>query len=129
MEDSIMRKATAWNLHILAGVALVILLGTHMITTHLDLILGWFNPAGGEAIDWKNVTARGAEISWSIFYVFFLGIALYHGLYGLRTILFELSLNRGAEKAVTAILVTVGIGLFIIGTVAAITFKSVAMGA
>ncbi|MBN1356688.1 hypothetical protein JXA40_10550 [bacterium] len=124
-----MRKSTAWNLHMLAGLCLVILLGIHMITTHLDLILGWFNPAGGEAINWRNVVGRGMHLSWMLFYICFLGIALYHGLYGLRSILFELTLTRGAEKVVTAVLVTFGIALFIMGAAAAVVFQSQAMGA
>ena len=33
-----------------------------------------------------------------ITYILLLGAALYHGLYGLRTILFELTLSRALEK-------------------------------
>ena len=123
-----MQTVRGWSLHLLAGLALVLLLGGHMITTHLDLILGWFNPAGGEAIDWANVSARGQLTFTMFFYIIFLGTALYHGLYGLRTIIFEIGLKRDTEKVVTTVFVTVGILLFVIGTVAAIAFKSVASG-
>jgi len=123
-----MNKSSTWNLHLLAGIVLIFLLGIHMITTHLDLIVGWFNPAGGAGIDWGNVTARGSHMSWMIFYIAFLGIALYHGLYGLRTILFELGVTRKLEKLITTVFVIAGICLFVIGSIATITFKSGAMG-
>ncbi len=121
-----MRNSTAWNLHMLAGLVLVLLLGVHMITTHLDLILHWFNPAGGKAIEYANVAARGQHFSTVIFYVLFLGLALYHGLYGLRTILFELNPGKQMESTITKVFVIGGIVLFAIGSIATLIFKFVA---
>jgi succinate dehydrogenase hydrophobic anchor subunit len=40
-----------------------------------------------------------------------------HGLYGLRTILFELTLKPSLEKAVSAVLALAGLGLFGLGTI------------
>jgi succinate dehydrogenase hydrophobic anchor subunit len=122
-----MRGTSSWSWHMLTGLILVIFLGGHMIATHLDKVLGWFN-ANHEraATDWVNVASRGAHFSMSIFYILFLGLALYHGFYGLRTILFELNLSKSLEKAITLILVIAGFGLFALGTAAALVFNHVA---
>jgi len=46
-------------------------------------------------------------------------VGLYHGLYSLRTILLELTLKPAMEKAMTILLVIVGVGLFGLGSWAA----------
>ena len=122
-----MRGTTTWSLHILAGIALVILLGVHMITMHLNTILGWFNfDTSAAATSWQNVIHRGDNLFTALFYIVFLGIALYHGLYGLRTIIFELNIPKSLEKTITVIFVAAGIGLFFFGAVAAYQFIHVA---
>jgi succinate dehydrogenase/fumarate reductase cytochrome b subunit len=116
-----MKETKYWTWHMLAGVIILFLLGLHMITMHLNTILGLFNPFGGEAIEWANVAARGKLVIYAL-----LGIALYHGLYGFRTILFELGLRRGTQRFINVLFVIVGICFFVIGTWAAIKFQSVA---
>jgi len=56
-------------------------------------------------------------------------VALYHGLYGLRTILFELTLKPGVEKAVSLVLLVVGLGLFGLGAWAAFATHAIAIAA
>lgn len=122
-----MRGTTTWSLHILAGIALVVLLGLHMITMHLNTILGWFNfDHTAAATAWQNVIHRGDSIFAALFYIVFLGIALYHGLYGLRTIIFELNIPTSLEKTITVLFVVAGIGLFVFGAVTAYQFIHVA---
>jgi succinate dehydrogenase hydrophobic anchor subunit len=53
-------------------------------------------------------------------YILLLGVGLFHGLYGLRSIFFELSLPKGAEKTIGSILAVAGIALFIYGSYVAI---------
>lgn len=124
-----MNGLTKWTWHMLAGLGLVFFLGIHMITMHLDLILGWFNPAGGESIKWANVAARGQVVFMPYFYITFLALALYHGLYGLRTILFELHLPKHFEGKLTILFIVAGICLFGLGSVAAFQFSSIAAAA
>jgi len=112
-----------------AGIIILILLGIHMITAHLSALLGWFNPAGGVAIDWDNLIARARLIIYAIGYIVLLGAALYHGLYGLRTILFELGLKPGAQKFINILFIVAGICLFILGTWAATKFHTIAQAA
>jgi succinate dehydrogenase / fumarate reductase membrane anchor subunit len=113
-----------------AGVAIFILLGLHMTTMHMGGLTGLFvsHPAE-EAVAKVNSQARDSRALLTAGYVLLLGIALYHGLYGLRTILFELTLSPAAEKAVSAILVILGLGLFGIGAWAAIAAHGAALAA
>jgi len=118
-----MKSTSAWSLHMIAGLVLFILLGAHMITMHLDLILGWFNLDDTlPGIDWKNVASRGKHFGMAVFYIVFLGTALYHGLYGARTIFFELGISKGAQNLLTKVFMLGGIGLFIFGSAAAVVF-------
>jgi succinate dehydrogenase / fumarate reductase membrane anchor subunit len=104
-----------------AGIAIFVLLGLHMTTMHLGGLTGLMvaDPTD-EAASPANSQARDASLFLTLAYVALLGLALYHGLYGLRTILFELTLQPQTEKVVTAILVIVGLGLIGLGAWAAV---------
>ncbi len=116
-----MRDQKLWTWHVAAGLVILVLLGLHMVIMHLDAIvkIGSLNPAGGEPIGWKNVVARAKTGFFAVTYVILLGAALFHGLYGLRNILFELNPAQGLKKSLSAVLVIVGLGLFVLGTWAA----------
>ena len=116
-----MRDQKLWTWHLLAGLAILVLLGLHMGIMHLDVALGIFNPAGGHPVDWENVAARAESFGFALSYVLLLGAALFHGFYGLRNILFELGLGFAARTAVGRVLLVVGVALFLIGTWAAWT--------
>lgn len=116
-----MRDQKLWTWHLLAGLAIFVLLGLHMGIMHLDAALGIFNPADGHPIDWANVTARAQSLGFALTYVLLLGTALFHGLYGLRNIICELGLGPFARTAVSRTFLVLGIALFIIGSWAAWT--------
>ncbi len=115
-----MRDQKLWTVHILAGAGVAFLLGLHMIIMHLDRTIGIFNPAGGKPIEWGNVAARSGSAWFTAGYILLLGAALYHGLYGLRNILFELSPPAGLKKAINVLFWLGGLGLFALGTWAAV---------
>jgi len=115
-----MRETKYWTWHMTAGVVILFLLGLHMCIMHLGGITHLFAPKGGEAISRENSVYRDGRLFITVTYILLLGVALYHGLYGLRTILFELTLKPGVEKAVTFFLVLIGLGLFSLGTWAAL---------
>ncbi|HNW59863.1 MAG TPA: hypothetical protein PKI62_09325 [bacterium] len=111
-----MRESTLWFWHILAGAVILVLLGLHMAIMHLDEILGlYMDPTG-----WESVIARSQQGFFMVTYILLLGAALYHGLYGLRTILFELNLRKGTQKLITWFLLIGGLFLFVYGTYVAI---------
>lgn len=113
------RDQSGWIWHMGAGLIILVLLGLHMAVMHLDGLLGWFNPAGGHPIDWANVVARARSAFFMMTYVLLLGAALFHGLYGLRGILFELSPATSVQKAMDWALVVGGLLLLVLGSWAA----------
>ncbi|HVN31466.1 MAG TPA: hypothetical protein VMT45_05730 [Thermoanaerobaculaceae bacterium] len=123
-----MRDQKLWTWHLAAGVVILFLLGLHMTVMHLNvtLPLKGLNPAGGHPVDWANVVARGKSALFMVSYVILLGAALFHGLYGLRNILFELDPVSWLKRTISVVLLAGGIGLFVVGTWAAIAGFSLA---
>lgn len=115
-----MRERRFWTWHVAAGIVVLALLGLHMAIMHLETVAGIFNPAGGRPVDWANVVARTKSVAFTATYVLLLGAALFHGLYGLRNILFELNPGQGLRRALGALLLLGGFGLFALGTWAAV---------
>ncbi len=112
-----MRETKLWTWHMLSGAVILVLLGVHMIYTHIGEITHFMvftnNP---DPISIKNVQARDAMAIFPVIFIILLGVALYHGLYGLRTILFEICSVKSIQKAISALLLILGLGLFIVGT-------------
>jgi succinate dehydrogenase / fumarate reductase membrane anchor subunit len=98
-----------------------------MLIMHVGGITHLFAPQGGEAISKANSLFRDGKLFFTVTYILLLGVALYHGLYGLRTILFELTLKPVVEKAITFVFLVVGLGLFGLGTWAAIATRAIAI--
>ena len=121
-----MRETKYWTWHMAAGVIILFLLGLHMLIMHTGGITHWFSPSGGESISRENSLARDGQLFFTTTYIILLGLALYHGLYGLRTILFELTLKPAAEKTISVALLLLGLGLFGLGTWAAIVVHAIA---
>lgn len=123
-----MKDQKLWTWHVLAGLVILVLLGLHMTVMHLDRVvhLAGYNPASGEPIDWANVVARGKSLTFAVTYVILLGAALFHGLYGLRNILVELNPSAGLKRVIGAVLLLLGLGLFVFGTWAAVASHTLA---
>lgn len=115
-----MRESTLWMWHIFAGAVVFILLGIHMLIIHFDSILHLLGLGSGDVLVAESVFARSKQLGFMITYILLLGFALYHGLYGLRNILFELTLPKGVELVISLVLVMVGVFLFVYGTYVAI---------
>ncbi|MCU0249416.1 MAG: hypothetical protein MUE61_04360 [Vicinamibacterales bacterium] len=116
-----MRDQRLWTWHVLAGLVILVFLGLHMTIMHLDIIFGFFNPGDAKPIDWVSVVGRARMGFFTVSYVVLLGAALFHGLYGLRNILFELGPARGVKSALNVVLTVGGVGLFVFGAWAAWT--------
>lgn len=114
-----MRDQRLWTWHVGSGVVILVFLGLHMAIMHVDAVLGLFNQPGTEAIEWSNVIDRARSALFLVSYVVLLGAALFHGLYGLRNILFELNPGAGLKKGLGVLLTVVGVGLFGLGAWAA----------
>ena len=118
-----MKESTSWYLFMFAGLIIFVLLGMHMVTMHLEGFLAFFGATSEDVLKFESVFERGKQTGFTIFYILLLGTALYHGLYGLRTILFELNLKKGLQKTITLVFTIGGLGLFVYGTYAAIAAK------
>lgn len=119
-----MRQTASWVWFIMAGVAILLLAGLHMTVMHLNGFFEIFNPAGGSPVTWENVVHRSQSSFFVLTYIILLAAVLYHGFYGLRTIIFELGIRRQTERYLTIVLWVAGIFLFAIGTYAAIAART-----
>ncbi len=121
-------ERSLWTWQIATGVVILVLLGLHMGIMHLNDTLGLavWNPAGNDPLDWQNVTARARQVFFTVTYVLLLATALFHGLNGLRNILFELGPTPRARSLIVAALTVVGAGLLILGTWAAVAARAAA---
>jgi succinate dehydrogenase/fumarate reductase cytochrome b subunit len=119
-----MRETASWTWFLIAGIVIFALLGLHMIVMHLTGLLRVFNPFGYDAVAWRNVVYRSRDLFFTVSYIILLGAALYHGFYGLRTIVFELGITKQAGKALSVFLWIVGVALFCIGTYVAIAARA-----
>jgi len=119
-----MKETAYWTWFIIAAIVILVLAGLHMVIMHLS-VLGVYNPAGGAATAWGNVAFRSQHQFIAFTYLILLAAALYHGLYGLRTIIFELGPNKSFQEIFTVLLWVVGIILFGIGAYADLAAKSV----
>jgi succinate dehydrogenase / fumarate reductase membrane anchor subunit len=115
-----MRESKLWFWHILSAVIILVLLGIHMGIMHLGEILSAIGIGSGHAVESESVFQRSTQGIFMVTYILLLGAALFHGLYGLRSMLFELSLSKATEKAIGGLCAVAGIGLFIYGSYAAL---------
>ncbi|MEJ2110048.1 MAG: hypothetical protein P8Z37_09075 [Acidobacteriota bacterium] len=115
-----MRESRLWFWHILSAVVILVLLGVHMGTMHLSEILHRVGFGTGDPIDSSQVFERSRHAVYMVTYILLLGTGLFHGFYGLRSIFFELSLSKSAEKTIGGILAVAGIALFIYGSYVAV---------
>jgi succinate dehydrogenase hydrophobic anchor subunit len=115
-----MRESRLWFWHILSAVVILVLLGVHMGTMHLGAILSSIGIGSGDPVQSAEVFHRSQQLLYMVTYILLLGAALFHGLYGLRSMLFELSLSKAMEKAIGGVCAIAGIALFVYGSYAAI---------
>lgn len=115
---------TRWHLLFLfSAIAIVVTLGIHMAFQHLNNVL-----ATGEKDPtvWSAMIARAAQGGWVVVYILLLGFGLYHGLYGLRGIIIELTTSAKTVTAINWLFIVVGILFFIWGAYVPITLMSMA---
>lgn len=101
---------------------LLVLLGTHMGLMHLPGLLGHMNSAWREPLGWAQISERGSSLASTAGYVLLLGVALFHGLYGLHTLLIEFFSSERAARRIAAGCWITGVALFGIGAISSIMF-------
>lgn len=78
-----------WILNALCGLIVLVLLGAHMATMHLDDVMALVTGGSTEPLAYDQVTRRGHSLPMAAGYVLLLASALFHGLYGVHTMLTE----------------------------------------
>jgi succinate dehydrogenase / fumarate reductase membrane anchor subunit len=116
-----MRESKLWFLHIITAVVILVLLGSHMGIMHMGSILHAIGLDVSEhPTKTDEVFRRSQQVLFMVVYIVLLGTALFHGLYGLRSIIYELSLPRSLEKAIGWLCCIAGIVLFLYGSCVAV---------
>lgn len=120
-----MRESRYWMLSLGAAVCLVVLLGIHLFIMHLDTLLAYLGVVNADPLHYQAVMARGRSGGWVLAYILLLAFGLYHGLYGLRSVLSEVVSPTG-QRLLTWAVVAVGFIAFTWGTY--VVIKSSLMG-
>ncbi|MBN2290618.1 MAG: hypothetical protein JXQ83_14885 [Candidatus Glassbacteria bacterium] len=108
-----MRESTLWLLHLLCGAVLVIVLGTHFGVMHVGGLLGIPHD---EVLTFASVSVRSQMPFYLAVYMLLLAAGLYHGLYGLRSIVLEVAaLGTAGQKVLNVLLIIGGWGFFAFG--------------
>jgi succinate dehydrogenase hydrophobic anchor subunit len=115
-----MRESKLWFWHILSALVVLVLLGLHMGIMHLDAVCRVLGIGNENPTHSNQVFLRSQQFFFMITYILLLGAALFHGLYGLRSMLFELSLSKSLEKAIGALCAVAGFALFVYGSYVAV---------
>ncbi len=115
-----MRESRLWSWHIISAVIILAFLGIHMIIMHMGAIWGALGTGSGHPVRSDEVFRRSQQLFFMITYILLLGAALFHGLYGLRSMLCELSLSRILEKAIGGLCAAAGCALFVYGSYVAV---------
>jgi len=114
-----MKESTLWFLHIVGALVLVIAIAIHL-HNFSTLLVPLGAPGYERALSWQFVSSRAREIFYTITYTALLGAATYHGMYGVRSMVYELSLTKTLERLVSVVCFLAGAGLFAFGAYVAI---------
>jgi len=121
-----MKESRLWFWHLISGLALILLLGVHTVIQHFDSILTWlgFIPqaawqSGGHLVGSLNfqhaVLPRMQSVSMTAVYLLLVVFGLFHGLYGLRSMIFELKFSAKAKQVVGVVILIIGIAAAVYG--------------
>lgn len=117
------RNLKYWFINALCGLVVLVLAGMHLASFHLDDVLALVFNNSTEPLAWAQVTARGMNVAYVVGYIVMLGTALFHGFYGLHTVLTEVWSSPRAAAFINMLCWLFGLSLFATGVAAAITFN------
>lgn len=109
-----MRESRWWMLSLGAAALMVVLLTLHMGLMHLSGVMKVLGADPGDVRSFAAVLERGRSAAQMFFYLLFLGAALYHGLYGLRSILLEVTRQR-SQGLLSGLVLAAGLLAFAYG--------------
>jgi succinate dehydrogenase cytochrome b556 subunit len=101
------KPAWGWILQAITGVALLFLVTLHMIANHFMVSRGLRDTADVQSY-FSNPLVVAIEVT-------FLAVVVWHGLLGLRSILFDFGFSTRTERRITWILTIVGVTSVVYG--------------
>lgn len=103
-----------WLLQRVSAVLLVLVLGIHLWILHFS---------GEEAVlTLAGTSIRLKTLSYAMVDYTLLGVALYHGLYGLRSVLLDYVSGRRAARVLNVLVWAIGLAAFVYGASALVPF-------
>jgi len=101
------KPAWGWILQAITGAALLVLVTLHMIANHFMVSRGLRDTADVQSY-FSNPVVVAIEVT-------FLAVVVWHGLLGLRSILFDFGFSPGTERRITWILSVAGVAAVVYG--------------
>lgn len=92
---------------------------------HLETLAAYLGIHNSDPLGYAAVMARGKSLAWVVTYLALLLLALYHGLYGLRSIVLEAAGYR-QDRAITWTIIGLGLVAFTVGSY--VVIRSYTMG-
>lgn len=114
-----MRESMFWFWHLMAAIVILIVLSIHFGVMHLEGILQAFGiMSAGDVLSYAEVLVRAKTVAYLVIYLLLMWFALYHGFYGLRSIIVEMSdkMSKAGEIVVGWSIFLFGLGLAIYGS-------------
>jgi len=106
------RESRYWVMFLASGVLIFLMLGVHMGVMHLESVLGLLGIHLGDPLEYDTVVSRGTSTAWLVLYILLLVIGLYHGLYGLRSVLLEVFHTERANRWISGLVILIGVIAF-----------------
>jgi len=111
------KESTFWFWFLVAGLVIFAFLGIHVVVIHLSALSGG---SYAETLAQSSVLQRAKSTFFTVSYIILLAALLYHGLYGMRSLLIELFTAKAADRAISWTLALIGLATFAYGTYATI---------
>jgi succinate dehydrogenase hydrophobic anchor subunit len=111
-----------WFLQRVTGAGLIVLLLIHVIVNHYLNISEAEKHVLPGLVVFSNVADRFKSAGYWVIDIFLLSFVLYHGLNGIRNIALDYGARGVIERAVTLVLLAVGVAAFIFGIFALAAF-------
>ncbi|MFC1747145.1 hypothetical protein ACFLZR_02300 [Candidatus Neomarinimicrobiota bacterium] len=135
------RGSNTWLLQRVSGALLFITLGAHFYIYHFFMgpgMWGFTNIGYGandletlrlmaelspEELKFYTLASLFANPLWKVFDVLFIGLASYHGFYGISSIINDWVTNDGLRSLANWLVTIVGVIVCVIGVIAVISFN------
>ena len=119
-----MVKTRLHLIFLLSAVLIAVLLGIHMVVLHLEGIMSLFGGSEVHATDWDPMIGRSMQGLWAALYIALLAFGLYHGLYGLRGIIIEMTTSANTIRFINWLFIIIGVVVFVWGSYVPIALLS-----